>query len=251
MECQGTLCAAPLPPKTVRRRAATLAGRGFCQILDGHPACQPAAAGRRKGASSTHHSWCGFKRSETLRPAPPTLPGLRPPASCPPAGLASPNMGAFSHLVTLSLVGVVAALCLPPRVAAQETPVHCDIDFDGNPLTYDLCEQLAGPVNVTILWSINATSLSGAFRSNFPRWVALAFPGDGTSMVAPAPPPVVAVVGMATVGPTPGPELPSSGVYPLLARKSSGVQPLGAAAAAAAGYTGCGRRSGLRTALCQ
>lgn len=155
-------------------------------------------------------------------------------------------MGAVVRLVGLAVVGVIAALGFPHHVAAQEEPVRCDIEFDGQLVTYDRCEQLAGPVNATLLWSVNDTSLSGALLSNDYGWVAVAFPGDGTTMVAPAPPPVMAVVGMVTVGPVAGPEVPSAGVYPLLARKTSGVQPLTAAAAAAAGYTGV--RASIRDA---
>lgn len=143
------------------------------------------------------------------------------------------------HMVVVPLLmaaAAVASVGFAPRGAAgQAPPPPCTINLGGTPVPYAACLALPGPFNMTVGWSIlNGSTLRAAHVSDSVGWAGLAFSGAGTQMVAPAPPPVRAVVGLTPAG---APGVASAAVYELTGRSSAAVVALSPADTAAAGYT--------------
>lgn len=136
--------------------------------------------------------------------------------------------------VPLLLAATVASFVCRHGAAGQAiTP--CSIDVGGTPFPYANCLELPGQIDMTVGWTIvNGTTLRAAHLSTSVGWAGLAFSGTGSAMVAPAPPPVRAVVGFSPAG---APGAASVGVFELTARSSAGVVAMSADAAAQAGYT--------------
>lgn len=145
-------------------------------------------------------------------------------------------MGVLPRLVSVPLLVAVLVASVVGRHhgAAAQAVAPCSIDVGGTSFFYANCLELPGQISMTVGWNIlNGTTLRAAHLSDSVGWAGLAFSGTGSAMVAPAPPPVRAVVGFSPAG---GPNTASAGVYELTARSSAGVMAMTADAAAAAGY---------------
>ncbi|OSX73614.1 hypothetical protein BU14_0333s0003 [Porphyra umbilicalis] len=135
-----------------------------------------------------------------------------------------------------ALAALVAAVAVTVAAAptAGQAASNCTISVNGSRAKYNRCTLLTGTVSMKVYWNLTDTTLTAAFMSISTGWAGLAFSGPGQAMVAPNPPPVLAVIGLSTVA---APREASASVYRLLARNSMGVQRLPVAVAENVGYS--------------
>ncbi|OSX72455.1 hypothetical protein BU14_0433s0013 [Porphyra umbilicalis] len=137
-------------------------------------------------------------------------------------------------LRAVAAAATTLALAVRPAaaiVAADNT--NCRLDFGGVTRTYGHCATLAHEptAEIKLFWAVNGTMISVAWTSASTGWSAFALAGDQMRMVAT--PPVLAVIGYSTAA---APTEAAAAVYALTGKTSGAVQPISAAAAAAAGY---------------